>query len=195
MTGKAYSGHTRTNSEPFDFYKTPIKATLALLEREEFEGMIWEPASGDGAISTLLEAKYGKENVMSSDIQTADHVHGRKGVDFLKCNIPYPEVKCIITNPPYKLAQEFVEHALKHASRKVAMLLPLSFLESQRRYKLHKWAPLKAVYVFSRRIRCLKKSDPKELSKVKGTVFAWFVWDHYNQEDPTIGWISPEEVD
>jgi len=189
MTGKAYSGFTRTNVEPFDFYKTPECATRALLWREKFEGEIWECASGDGAISKVLEA--AGYCVVSSDIQDADHVYGRRGVDFLESTFMADN---IVTNPPYSLAQEFVERALSLSKKKVAMLLPLSFLESQRRYRLLIASPLKAVYVFSKRIRCLRASDPEELRKVTGTVFAWFVWDHGHEGPPTIGWIAPSEV-
>lgn len=32
-----------------DFYRTPPEATHALLDRERFDGIIWEPACGDGA--------------------------------------------------------------------------------------------------------------------------------------------------
>ncbi len=41
---------------PFDFYATPPEATPALLSVEQFDGPIWEPACGDGAISRQLIA-------------------------------------------------------------------------------------------------------------------------------------------
>ena len=189
MTGKAYSGFTRTNSVLFDFYKTPGPAVWALLKRERFVGAIWEPCSGDGAISKILEANY--DNVISSDIQTARYIYGERGVDFLEQDV---RVDNVVTNPPYKLAQEMAEHALKVSRRKVAMLLPLSFLESQRRYRFHIRSPLKAVYVFSKRIRCLTRLQSPILAKVTGIVFAWFVWDHDHEGAPTLGWISPMEI-
>jgi len=40
----------------YEFYPTPPEATRALLSVECFEGDIWEPACGDGAISKVLEA-------------------------------------------------------------------------------------------------------------------------------------------
>lgn len=44
----------------------------------------------------------------------------------------------IVTNPPYKYAQEFVEHALDTISNghKVAMYLKLTFLEGKKRQQL-----------------------------------------------------------
>jgi hypothetical protein len=44
-------------------------------------------------------------------------------------------VGAIVTNPPYKLADQFVEHALTLCPR-VIMLLRLAFLESRRRSDL-----------------------------------------------------------
>ena len=55
----------------------------------------------------------------------------------------------ILTNPPYKYAQEFVEHAL--ALLKVGgycvMLLKIQFLEGKARRKLFDKYPPKYVYV------------------------------------------------
>lgn len=38
-----------------DFYPTPTWATVALLDKEKFDGEITEPACGDGAISKVFE--------------------------------------------------------------------------------------------------------------------------------------------
>ncbi|MDE8344167.1 MAG: hypothetical protein POG24_10155, partial [Acidocella sp.] len=37
-----------------DFYPTPGWATYALINSEQFEGDIWEPACGDGSMSEVL---------------------------------------------------------------------------------------------------------------------------------------------
>lgn len=39
---------------PHEFYPTPPEATRALLSVERFDGDIWEPACGHGAIATVL---------------------------------------------------------------------------------------------------------------------------------------------
>ena len=39
---------------PNEFYPTPPEATRALLSVERFEGSIWEPACGEGAIANVL---------------------------------------------------------------------------------------------------------------------------------------------
>ncbi len=55
----------------------------------------------------------------------------------------------IITNPPYKYAQEFIEKALQiiPEGNKVAMFLKVQFLEGKGRKKLFLSQPPKTVYV------------------------------------------------
>lgn len=79
----------------YEFYPTPPEATRALLSVESFEGDIWEPACGDGAISKVLEA--AGYQVVSTDL--IDRGFGAGGQDFLKS--PEPLARNIITNPPY----------------------------------------------------------------------------------------------
>ncbi len=78
-----------------EFYPTPPEAVRALLSVEQFDGSIWEPACGDGAISKVLQA--ANHEVISTDL--VDRGFGRGGVNFLKTDKPLG--KHIITNPPY----------------------------------------------------------------------------------------------
>lgn len=172
-------GSSDQDRESQDFYPTPEYATRSLLSIEKFEGSIWECACGDGAISKLLP----KENkVISSDL--VDRGYGEVGIDFLKEN---RKVDNIITNPPYKLAQEFIEHSLKCANKKVVMLLKLNFLEGQKRYDFFKSTPLRSVYVFSKRL-----SFDKGNEKGKGSgllAYAWYIWEQGYKGNPYIDWI------
>ena len=171
-----------TDRQEKDYYPTPQKTTEALLKREKFEGNIWECASGDGRMAKVIES-YGY-NVMSSDIRTDDEVYGNKGKDFLK-EIDY--VDNIITNPPYRYAQEFVEHALKCSQKKVALLLKLVFLEGIGRYNLFMQGHLEKVYVFCKRQKIYKNGD---VGKNSGLIaYAWFVWNKDYYGKPTIDWI------
>src|SRR3546814_11582916 len=103
------------NRERDDFYPTPPEGTRALLSVERFEGEIWEPACGDGAISKELEA--AGHTVYSTDL--IDRGYGTPGVDFL---LDYSTTAAnIVTNPPFKLAEEFARHALARSTGKVCM--------------------------------------------------------------------------
>jgi len=170
-----------------DFYPTPQEMTEALLSVEKFTGGIWEPACGDGAMSrVLLAAGY---NVFSSDL--IDRGYGLGGVDFLKSS--RARNFNVVTNPPYKLIEPFIHRSLENASRKVALLGRLALLEGQgRRETIWNQTPLARVWVFSKRIACVKPGDPEYGTKGgKGGMiaYAWFVWDHEHVGKPTLGWI------
>ncbi len=94
----------RQNKVRHDFYPTPEIATVKLLEVLKFEGEIWEPACGDGAISLVLE-RYGYL-VKSSDL--IDRGFGEVGIDFLRSNY---KTDNIMTNPPFRHASKFIYHA------------------------------------------------------------------------------------
>jgi hypothetical protein len=163
-----------------DFYPTPSHVTEDLLKREKFIGTIWECACGDGAMSKVLEAHTNL--VISSDL--IDRGFGETGLDFLTSNR-----KCdnIITNPPFKLAEKFVYHALDCAGKKVALFMKLAFLEGCSRKKMFEVTPLKTVYVYSHRVSLSRNGTEKTGSGM--IAFAWFVWDKSYRGKPTIDWI------
>jgi hypothetical protein len=186
MRNEYLVGSSEKDRELNDFYATPPYATEALLERESFENWIWEPACGDGAISKVLK-EYGYQ-VVSSDKVDRGYGFQDDFFDMAEMDLPYGrEVKSIITNPPYKLAQEFIETALNTNAKKIAMLLKLNFLEGQKRYEFFYRTPLKRVYVFSKRL-----SFDKGNEKGKGNgllAYAWYVWEQGYEGETTLEWI------
>lgn len=180
------TGSSEKTRESQDFYPTPPYATIKLLEKEIFFGSIYEPACGDGAISKILKEKYLDQKLYSTDL--FDRGYGEKTkIDFLTYDYKNFKPDNIITNPPYKLAQEFIERSLKLTKHKVAMLLKLNFLEGQKRYNLFKTTPLKSVYVFSKRLS-FDKGDEK--GKGNGLLaYAWYVWEHGYDDVPMLDWL------
>jgi hypothetical protein len=174
-------GHKRERN---DFYPTPPATTHSLMKREKFDGLVWECASGNGAMSKVIE-QYNE--CISSDIGRRKDIYGNKGVDFLKTT---RKVDNIVTNPPYRLAEEFISHALQCADKKVAMLLKLVFLEGTGRYDLFQNTPLKTVYVFCRRQRIT--IGGKKMKNSSMIAYAWFVWDKSHSGKPTISWINDD---
>lgn len=174
------AGSSQLERHPQDFYRTPAPCTKELVYREQFDGLIWEPACGDGAISqVLLDEGYA---VTSSDLH--DRGFGNSGINFLES-----ASRCdnIVTNPPYKIAQEFIEHALKQADKKVAMLLKLNFLEGQKRRVFFKKHPPTRIYVFSRRISFNRGDEDGNGAGL--LAYAWYVWDIGSRSLPTLDWI------
>ena len=167
--------------EKDDFYPTPIFATQSLLDREKFIGGVWECACGTGKMSEVI-----KENgyeVFSSDL--VDRGYGETGLDFLQSN---KKVDNIITNPPFKLGQDFTINGLKLVKNKLAIFNKLNFLEGiRRKEKIFNQNKLKNVYVFSKRVSFVKEGQHKSAGGL--IAFAWFVFDVNYNGKPTIDWI------
>lgn len=171
--------------EPNDFYRTPPECTEALLQVEQFAGPVWECACGDGAISKVLQG--AGLQVFSTDL--IDRGFGEAGFDFLK--EPALAAPTIITNPPFKIADDFVLHALRLGAVKVAMLLRLSWLEGAKRHaKVFRDSPPSRVWVFSSRPTLWHGNDPNARSTGGAISYAWFVWDRTHEGPPSLGWLS-----
>ena len=178
----------KVSKQSRDFYPTPPWAVNALLEYENFAGKILEPACGTGNISIMLQEK--GFSVISSDI--ADYGYGEPNVDFFSVK---KRIDNIITNPPYNEADKFVKHALQLATKKIALLLRLSFLEGAKRYNdIYATTPPTTVLVFTKRLTF----NPELIKGNSGSghvTYAWFIWDKEKLgESPTIKWISPDVI-
>lgn len=167
--------------EKDDFYPTPPDGTRALLRVEKFSGAIWEPACGQGDISRELESA-GYE-VVSTDL--VDRGYGTPRVDFLMEH--QARAPNIVTNPPFKMGEDFARRAIALTTGKVCLLLRLAFLEGIERRELFNSTPLCRVWVFSRRLTMTSGS----LNGTKGGMiaFAWFVWEHGYTGKPSVGWL------
>lgn len=188
------STHCEDDRAEYDFYATAPRAVEMLLELEDFTKKIWEPCAGNNMIvNTLIEHGY---NVRNSDI--VDRTGDIEIFDFLQ-EPKDNSVDCdIITNPPYKYAREFVEHAIRWVSEghKVAMFLKLTFLETKGRRELFDKYPPKYVYISSSRLECLKNGETKDkngrdLTGIGGAVcYCWFVWEKGFIGEPIIRWFN-----
>ncbi|GLI97670.1 hypothetical protein [Sphingobium sp. BS19] len=165
-----------------DFFPTPAWATYALIDNEKFEGEIWEPACGNGAMSEVL-AKTGNP-VVSTDLY--DRGYGEGGIDFLHTNRRSAN---IVTNPPYNAAEGFVKSGLRAAEQKFALLLRLAFLEGANRQRtIFTDTPPSRIWTFSERITFYPAGA---IQKGSGTTaYAWFVWDK-ETTGTELKWLKP----
>lgn len=164
-----------------DYFPTPEWATYALIDNERFEGKIWEPACGDGAMSRVLEQTGCP--VISTDL--FDRGYGEAGVDFLKANLVSDN---IVTNPPYNSAESFVRIGLALSRRKMALLLRLAFVEGANRQRtIFAKTPPTRIWVFSERITFYPAGAIQRGSGT--TAYAWFVWDQAETGKTEMKWL------
>jgi hypothetical protein len=170
-----------------DLYETPPAATAALLRVERLPHRIWEPAAGRGAIARVLR-DHGHA-VIASDIYDYGNLHFVG--DFLAQKQMPAGCTCILTNPPYQIAEPFVAHALELAPL-VIMLLRLAFLESERRCNILEGRGLARVHVFRKRLPMMHRAGWEGRKANSGMAFAWFVFDRSDTGPTTIDRISWE---
>jgi hypothetical protein len=175
-----------------DLYETPAVSVEALLRVLTLPpGAIWEPACGRGAIANVLRA-HGHQVVCSDLVDYGTDPIATYGVDFLETSELPPGVSTILTNPPYKLANEFVAHALELCPN-VVMLLRLAFMESERRSPILDDAGLKRVLAFRKRLPMMHRDGWQGRKANSGMAFAWFVWKRGYRGEAPIQRISWED--
>lgn len=174
---------------PFEFYPTPPAAIRALLAAERFEGSIWEPACGNGAIaSELIASGY---DVAATDI--ADWGYGTSGLDFLSAEDP--RGRNIVTNPPYGygLADAFVRQALRFTAEtggRVAMLMNIASLCHPSRHGSFVRKPPSVIYALDDCV-CWPMGDPAMATRhTPQHRYAWLIWDHGHDGQTTFRWLS-----
>lgn len=173
--------------EENDYYATPASCTEKLLEKEHFVGSILEPCCGEGHISKTLK-KYGFK-VSSNDL--INRGYGETFKDFLTEDFKIYDN--VITNPPFKYAQEFIEKSLSLSNNKVAIFAKLQLLEGVKRREMFKNSPLKKVYVFTKRQTPLRNGqalNPNGKKWASTMCFAWFVFEKGYNGQPMIDWID-----
>lgn len=143
-----------------DFYPTPKHALESIIPKLD-RVLIWEPCCGDRRlINWLKEAGF---NADGADLR--DPIP----CDFLKVKNTGPAIwPTILTNPPFSLAQEFIEQA-RACALEVYMLLPLGFLGTQKRAEWWKANEPQALFVLSKRPSFT--GGPTDSAE-----YAWFYW-------------------
>jgi hypothetical protein len=173
------SGYQRQRS---DLYETPAWVTEALLPHLPPLQRVWEPAAGLGRMVEVLRYKYA---VVASDLSDyGDPTQSQR--DFLLERKAPPGCQAILTNPPYTLATQFIEHALKlmQPAGLVAMLLRCDFDHAQtRRHLFSGCSALAKKIVLTKRIVWFARPGAAPSFN-----HAWFVWDWRHNEPPTLAY-------
>lgn len=181
---------------PRDFYPTPAWMAYSLLGGNVIRAgvipktyTIWEPAAGSGVLVDAARAMH--YNVIASDIHPNPHVNNFDA-DFLKLktgDLPDDTLNmcsrlAIWTNPPFgdrcKLAEKFIEHALKLTEPILGMVIMLGrsdFDFARSRKHLFGDSP-----IFAGRLNMSKR--PRWIEGTTGAPrfnYSWYWWDHLKE--------------
>lgn len=141
-----------------DDFQTPPYALEPLYPYLNKDWVIWECAAGKGNLTN--ELRRGGFTVVDTDILA--------GYDFLTQKAEVFD--CIITNPPFKFKQQFLERAYQLGTP-FAFLLPLTTFETSKRQDLFKKYGLEVIF-FDKRINFETPNKVEKSSSWFAT--AWF---------------------
>lgn len=174
---------------PDDWYVEESWVDRRLFEDEPFEGSISDPACGLGRIVEAARAA-GYNDIRGED-KVRRSMFCDRVVDFLSDEPPDQRPDNICCNPPFGSAREFVIRARKIARRKVAMILPLSWISGDRRSRwLERTCPRRVLIITP---RPSMPPGPVILAGLKArggrTDFAWYIWEKNYVGEPSFGWL------
>lgn len=163
-----------------DFYATPLESVYALLDN--YDGIkssdrILEPSAGNGNIIRALRDKDYDNLIYAIECRPEESDALEKaGADYIlisdflavESKIKYD---VIIGNPPYSLAQEFIDKSLSllNPGGRLIFLLRTNFLESKKRFTWWQDKLPNGLYVLNKRPSFTGKGTD-------ATSYSWFIW-------------------
>lgn len=188
----AVAGKKYDRGDSIGDFPSPMWATRALMEKvldkiPAKEMTCFEPACNRGFMSRPLAEYFG--TVIASDKYSyGDHVL----LDFLTVSKnDLPPIDWMITNPPFGLAQQFIEKGLEVSNKGVAVLVRSAFLEGVKRFEeLYTKTPPTIVAQFVERVPMVKGKMSK--SSTTATSYCWLIFSKNPKYSfPTFVWIPP----
>lgn len=177
--------------DSLDDFPTPPWATRALIEhvitrKHDLSQMsCLEPACNRGFMSMVLEEYFSE--VRSTDIYPYGYGEVR---DFLEVPYEASSVDWVITNPPFRLGEDFIRKGLNVARRGVAMLTRTVFIESVGRYdRIFTKTPPTKFAQFTERVPMVKGRLDKKASTATG--YCWLVWEKDSRKKSQLVWVPP----
>ena len=148
-----------------DDFQTPPEALAPLLPYLKKDWRIWECACGKGnLVKGLAEKGF---SVIGTDLYVD---YGNEPFRDFLTDTPSKPFDCIITNPPFKYKQQFLERCYE-LGKPFALLLPLTTFETAKRQKLFKEYGLEVI-LFDKRINFETPNKVENSSSWFAT--AWF---------------------
>lgn len=174
-----------------DDFPTPPWATRALIEhilddKASLRNLsCLEPACGAGHMAKVLREYFG--SVKCADAY--DYGYGEVR-DFLSYPYKTSSADWVVTNPPFRLAEEFVIQAMRIARHGIAILARSVFLESVGRYHgIFRRMPPTKFAQFVERVPMVKGRLDRKATTATG--YAWIVWEKGRLGAPRLMWVPP----
>lgn len=183
------TSHSENEREQHDYYATDPLALEILLHYIKLPPMVWESACGEGHLAKVILNRTNSTVICSDKYERGYKLDFQK--DFLKMKQAPTGCTCILTNPPYKYATEFVLKSLEllPSGGDIYMFLRTQFLEGQGRYDriFHRFPPVK-VFQFVKRMRVAKNGEFDAVG-LNAVSYAWFWWKKDVYSETKIKWI------
>ena len=193
--GKLAGGNPENGRVENDYYATNPKAVEMLLTNYTFDATtILEPCVGGGHIANAINNFFANQRVITG-LDLIDRGYPNTIVqDFLTWETDR-KFEGIITNPPFSLAQEFIEKGMELLTDdgQMAMFLKIQFLEGAKRKEFFEKYPPKYIYVFRNRMATWNNGnevDPNTGKRWATTMcHAWFIWEKGSKTEPVVRWL------
>ena len=175
-----------------DLYETPSVAVEALLRVLALpRGTIWEPACGRGAIANVLRA-HGHRVICTDLVDYGADSTAIYGVDFLRTTELLADVGSILTNPPFKIINKFIDHALRLCPQVIILCAPGGVgIGTTVVGPGRTWAKTSAHLPHA--LPMMHRDGWKGRKANSGMAFAWFVWERGYSGNPIAQRISWED--
>lgn len=161
-----------------DWYPTPPECVVALLDRWPVAGTVWEPMAGNGCLVAAMKAR--GLDVVATDLYD-------RGTDVLVLEdfltVETRRADVIVTNPPFLIAAEVIEHAHRLGVSRMALLLKSTYWHAAKRSPLFDAYPPRWIFPLQWR--------PDFTGQGGATMdVSWNVWDAAD-----VGNVDPENPD
>lgn len=174
-----------------DFYATPLETVYSLLDNYDDirpGHLILEPSAGNGNIIEALRNRGYENHITAIELREEERYKlvGKADrvaiLDYL--TVEWREIgtyDVIIGNPPYSLAQEFIDKSLSllRPRGRLILLLRTNFLESKKRFEWWQDKIPSGLYVLSKRPSFTGKGTD-------ATSYSWFIWERREDAKQTI---------
>lgn len=162
-----------------EHFETPQWAAREILKHEILTNIVIDPCVGVGILAN--EARAASYIVKAFDI----HDWGFRDTHFEVCDFLSilaldfpPQAFSIFMNPPFSLAEKFVEKSFELGARKIVCFQRFAWWESRGRRTFWDKYPPNRIYICGDRADCWRHDIAQDQrGSSSPTAHAWFVWE------------------